>query len=77
MTDTTKKRYIARWWKSLTDGKWYFSLSARNGEAVLPVSASYKRERSALKTLAGFNPVIYRQEKIKDPAAPVVKTVQL
>lgn len=59
-----KKRYIARYWKSLQDGQWYFNLTARNGEPVVSSTEGYKRERSALKTLKGFEAVIYRQEKL-------------
>lgn len=61
-----QKRYIARWWKSVQDGQWYWSLTARNGEQVTSAEG-YSRERSALKTVSTFDPVIYKKEKIEDP----------
>lgn len=66
LTKDPQKRYLARWWKSLQDGQWYFNLTARNGEPVVSSTEGYKRERSALKTLKGFEAVIYRMEKL-DP----------
>lgn len=50
----------------MSDGQWYFNLTARNGEPVVSSTEGYKRERSALKTLKGFEAVIYRMEKL-DP----------
>lgn len=64
--NSKEKRYIARYWKSLQDGQWYFNLTARNGEPVVSSTEGYKRERSLLKTLNGLEPVTYRVEKL-DP----------
>jgi hypothetical protein len=59
-----KKRYIARYWKSLIDGRWYFNLTSANGKIVAQ-SEGYERCRSALKIIKTMMPIVRRVEKLK------------
>lgn len=63
MPKNPNKRYIARHWKSLINGQFYFHLVAGNGEIVV-ASEGYKRRRSALKIIDTLSPVVKRVEAL-------------
>lgn len=66
-TKDPNKRYIARHWKSLINGQFYFHLVAGNGEVVV-ASEGYKRRRNALKVIRNLSPVVKRVEKLPPKA---------